>query len=300
MALFSDHRLAAALKRLIYYLRRRIRILKNGFTVLRQFSWRQLCLIKNFTSFLGAWSCSILRRAALRCAGYARPPFMLRVQGRKRCVPTTEPFWEESKLGPPTKEACRQDNTEGKQTARSALYLWPDRLRWHFHLMALWLTLAIGFAGTTTHGWDWRMLLTAVFLFLFLSCVLPYLVYRIFRAPVLDYLWDEWPPFLNCWFQGIAQLGPGSSRTKWYDNLRAYLPWPQWDAVYWSPRGSPQETMLRAAIQDMYGNAGNMPTITIWHERAFHRFLAYVGRVHCVIDAPSSRGILRCCLPALW
>jgi len=124
--------------------------------------------------------------------------------------------------------------------------------------------------------------LLVTFPFLLLSWLLPALVYSVFRIPVLDELWESWPPFstpwLKPWFQGIPQIGYGSARSNCRHRVCAYIPpiSTHWDAVYWSPRGNPQKTLLKAAIAYFYRDTteeGRAPTI--WHEQAFGRWLVF-------------------------
>lgn len=204
---------------------------------------------------------SVRHRIKLRLLGFKRPPFQLRYQRRRKIH-------------------------QNGQVEQSALYLWPDRLRWHFFFLALILSSSV--ASQLSLCWP-EAGLSIIFTILFLCCVVPWLTYSAIRIPVLDELWPTWPPFLSEWMQGIVQIGrrhshSGNRKVQIRNILRdisgvikAYLPpfVTQWDAVYWAPIGSCQETMLRAAIADMYQETGSAYESSVWHERAFARWLFY-------------------------
>lgn len=184
-------------------------------------------------------------------------------------------MWDDPKPGPPVRVRDERldptDKNENTDRSGMALYLWPDRLRWHFTFMALLLAGALTLSNAAV--WDWKLPLILLGILLFLVFILPCVVYSASRISILDDLWEGWPSFLDRWFQGIPQLGPGSARSGWW---HAYVP-PfvvQWDSAYWSPLGSPQETILRAAVADMY-RAQSESGPAIWHERAFTRWMVY-------------------------
>src|SRR3989338_1680797 len=61
---------------------------------------------------------------------------------------------------------------------QQALYLWPDRLRWHFWLIGLVLGFIFYYSR---HIW------LALIGLVWMTFVVPSLVYWILRIPVLDY-----------------------------------------------------------------------------------------------------------------
>lgn len=180
-----------------------------------------------------------------------------------------------SRPGPPViikKQKAVPDVPDNKTEDKPvALFLWPFGLRYHFWYLALLLAGVLGFANPTVLGVLWGFVVL-----LFVTWVIPWITYSLCGVPVLDDLWEVWPPFLNVWFQGIPQLGPGSRRNKPWDTLIAYFPpvGKNTNAVEWSLRGSPQTTMLRVAIADLYRRASeDYPSV--WLDKAFKRWVFY-------------------------
>lgn len=154
--------------------------------------------------------------------------------------------------------------------------LWPSRIRFHFWSLAFLLALIVAISSPNGYG-----VIAALSIIPVLTWIIPSITYSFCNVAVLDEVLKRWPRFLDTWFQGMVHLGPYSRRTRKRDIVYAYLPpvVQRSDAVYWSPYGSSQETMLRAAIQHAYQNAmyqdiGAEPP-PVWLEQAFIRFMVY-------------------------
>lgn len=260
----------------------------------RRLRYRSVRSVRNIAQQWVAVCHAIIRRFLYP---YRRPPFLLRRDHRKRierlnCSNGT--LRDRPQPGPPVPNGNGGFIKEDKSTSTNqksappsvGLYLWPDRIRWHFFYMALvvfgtgaiilWNAPSASFeAWGLPEQYLFQVVLLS-FPFPLLVWLIPALVYSVFRIPVLDDLWESWPRFLKPWFQGIPQVDCVSAKASWRHRVCAYSPpfYTQWDAIYWSPQGSPQKTLLRAALADLYQDTG-WTGPAIWHERAFMRWLAF-------------------------
>jgi hypothetical protein len=205
---------------------------------------------------------NLYRRLSLRfSAGYSRPPFMLVIHRRpgkkllsnsqvdRKRAPDIRVYFTLENPGPPPHDY------------RTACYLWPDRLRWHFWMIAF----LIMFPLVLDSAW-----ISALFVALFLLLIIPWFTYSFGCISVLENLWQSWPPFMDEWFKGLVE--DASQRLP---RMRAYFPpfCERWNAVYWSPQGSPRDSLLRAAINEMF-SPGSEEQIS-WHHKAFRRWIFY-------------------------
>lgn len=248
-------------------------------------------IVRLFVYHFGSVIHCLCRRVSLFRNGIRRPPFRPRYQRQRGVCNVQSPYTD-------------------------ALYLWPDRIRWHFWFMAFGLILSViigdmvsvqkngahpdkqssiplGFAsplhdqsifglrsfpkGLNTEQPYYEKLIRCGLLLFFNCLLVPWLIYYLFRIPVLSEITEEPATFLFPWFDGIADPKPTSWKASFSAYLKDYLPpfREDWDAVYWSPRGSPQEAVIRAAILDMYQQKDRGEILSVWNDRAFWRWLLY-------------------------
>ncbi len=147
-----------------------------------------------------------------------------------------------------------------------AIYLYPDRLRWHFWLIGLIFAFLFFINGN---------ILASFTAFVWMVFIIPFIVFRIFERPVLNDIWSVWATALDQWLKGVIQYGHDSPQPDMCF-LRASLPpiSEPHDSVYWSPAGSEQESFLKAAILDMYPQPTGKEDY-FFHETALKRFAFY-------------------------
>jgi len=142
----------------------------------------------------------------------------------------------------------------------------------------------------------------------------PWLVYGVSAVPVLQRLRDRWPDCLKGWMPRVCAWHPRPPLTT---RLPLYLPPVHRvrDAIDWSPRGSPRESMLRVAIAELFSDdndsgdpwqsAGLKRWLWFWCAPVWGVYLAlvllvgaaYLGWLH----APLARGSVGLHLVAyLW
>ncbi len=164
------------------------------------------------------------RRLSLYSSGYVRPPFMLVIRRRPasmlRFLSNTFfshdhhfgqrnlDYASQAPLHPGYAGYCPNDDhgsffksaNPGPPPFRDyhhACYLWPDRLRWHFFMIALLYVIILRIDG----AW-----VPAVIVAIFLVFIIPWFTYSFQRSPVLEGIWRTWPSFMNRWFKGLADL----------------------------------------------------------------------------------------------
>jgi hypothetical protein len=212
---------------------------------------------------------SIHRRISLRLRGYSRPPFMLILDRRNHCTDFL---------------SLRCNKSDLLNDTNTVFSLWPDRLRWYFFFFAVFIIITLIFAAfvpSTSTSLSIMVFFICVSVLLFLNIIIPMIIFFVFRLPVLDDILIRSPLFMKSWFLDIPQVNLNHFPSGWLRraSYRLLLPFPpireQWkSAVYWSPRGSPQESMLRAAIRDMFEASGTTG-LSVWRDKGFLKWLWY-------------------------
>ena len=126
------------------------------------------------------------RRVSYFLMGYRRSPFTIIQLTKKGRFPALKAGAYRGTLLRGVFAGARVRDLASGKTFRptKACYLWPDGLRWDFWLVAL----LIAIPQYVTQSWAY-----ALFSFLFVSTIIPILVYGFLRLPVLDGLKEGMP-----------------------------------------------------------------------------------------------------------
>ncbi len=188
-------------------------------------------------------------------------PFQLWIAPRKK-----KWCFAESELGPKRKSPpgfSFSKNDESSEQTEYAMYLYPDGISmywWIYFLSSVWLhaILDICMISKCTEispfKYAFGMLLFAISY---------YLIYTHKRKPVLDDLWPLWPDTKSQreYFKNICSRINFASRDDFYKHVDMYdiFSFNKYKNVsyfnrpiFFNPRGSIQEGLLRAAIADFF------------------------------------------------
>ncbi|MBL3589110.1 MAG: hypothetical protein JMN24_04845 [gamma proteobacterium endosymbiont of Lamellibrachia anaximandri] len=158
-----------------------------------------------------------------------------------------------------------------------ALYLWPDRIRTHY--LAQGLLFGLGFLCLSDS------FLIGIGAFFWSVPVAPWIIYVIFRSPVLGKYWETWPDEVDPLYQVAIQKDfckPGNGLQNQFRSwlmrhlamLRALIPSfsARSDPSVWRPSGSTQEAYLRKGVNDFFHS--NRAT-DLWCDIGFIRWLIW-------------------------
>jgi hypothetical protein len=147
-----------------------------------------------------------------------------------------------------------------------SFFLWPDSLRWNYWFFALAFMIVAGMA-------TWIAKIPSFFYVITIplfTIIAPIVTFSFFRSPVLSELWKGWPTKqMDGWLEGVVAYGKYGQfdvwKTRQHSNIsygketlkrlwmeyavRCLPPLETPTASSWfMPSGSPQESMIRAAL----------------------------------------------------
>ncbi len=228
--------------------------------------------------------------------GYRRPPFHLIKCSRERCfclsflragVIGNKMFWgwHYSKSHEKS-EDCSKSSFPNPNLPNTvdALYLWPDRLRWHYCWFALITAIPFLFCIQEECKSECNnRFIIIIFLMCFTVFIAPFFIYRVCRIPVLEGL-CELPPLprsMRQWFkdQFPETITPRDwfKTPKWWRIvLNDYIPSrsEELDSTTWL-QASSRKTFIKLALAEFHQSISEDGIGNDWTQRAIYRWFFY-------------------------